>query len=110
MIGRLIQTQQQLQQLNPQEPIILDFEAIMRLTGRDLNAPAVVLRSPDDIAQQRQQAAQAQQQAQQHAAIASIAGAAKDGGAGLQSLANAAQMAGQPGQGGGQQPPAATAA
>ena len=110
VIGRLIQTQQQLQQLNPQEPIILDFEAIMRLTGRDLNAPAVVLRSPDDIAQQRQQAAQAQQQAQQHAAIASIAGAAKDGGAGLQSLANAAQMAGQPGQGGGQQPPAATAA
>ena len=110
VVGRLIQTQQQLLQLAPNEPIVLDIEAIMRLTGRDLNAPAMVLKTPDQMDQVRQQAAQAAQQQQQHAALANMAGAAKDGGAAMQSITAAMQSAGQTQQGGGQGNPQPAAA
>lgn len=89
-VGRLIQQQLMLRQVDPQAPMVLDSEAIMRLTGRDLNAPAAALRSPEEMAQEAQQRAEAEasMNGAQNAAVA--AGAFKDAGQGVKHLADAA--------------------
>jgi hypothetical protein len=95
-VGRLIQTQQMLRTVDPQAPMVLDSEGIMRLTGADLNTPAQALKSPDRLAAEAQQAAEAQAQLNQHAMLASGAKALRDGGQGVAALASAG--VGQPQQ------------
>ncbi|HEV2673387.1 MAG TPA: portal protein [Aliidongia sp.] len=93
VIGRLMQTQAAILQMNPKAQVVIDSEAIMRITGRDLNAPVAALRSADDLAQERQAQQDAEQALQQHAAIANLAGAAKNGAGAVQSLASAGAIA-----------------
>lgn len=85
-VQRLVQTALTLGQIDPIAPRILDIEAILRLTGQDLNTPAVALKSPQVVQQEAQAAAEAQAQAQNHAALANVAGAAKDGTAALKNI------------------------
>jgi hypothetical protein len=92
-VQRLMQQQLALRQIDPQCPIVLDMEEIMRLTADDENAPGSALKSPEKMqaeAQQRAEMEQAMQQAQQ---MESVAGAAKDGGAAVKSLSQAGQPA-----------------
>ena len=89
-IGRLMMTQAQLKQMFPNTPPILDEEAIMRITSRDLNAPAVALKSAERL--QQEAAAQAEAtQAMNGAAVAKDqAGAAKDGAQAIATMRDAA--------------------
>ncbi len=77
-VGRLLQQQLLLKNLDPASPTIIDPEAIMRLTGRDVNAPAAALKSPERLQQEAQQAAEAQQQMTAPDAAGKMAGALKD--------------------------------
>ena len=96
-LSRLVQMAMTLAQVDPAAAKTLDTDAILRLTARDLNAPALALKSPAIVAQQQQAEQEAQQQMNAHAQLQSIAGAAKDGGAAVASLAQASQAAqGQP--------------
>jgi hypothetical protein len=90
-LARLVQTQLQLIQADPTTPKVLDGEAILRITARDLNAPSMALKTPDQVKAQQQAEQEAQQQLNGHAALANIAGAMRDGGAGVASLAQASQ-------------------
>lgn len=88
-VGRLVQQQLLLKQLNPNEIDIIDHEGVMRMTSEDLNAPAGVLKSAGRLkaeADQRAQAAQAQQAGE---VASNMAGAARDGAAALQSFREA---------------------
>ena len=95
-VGRVVQTALGMLQLDPKVGRILDSEAILRLTGRDLNTPVEILKSPDRLAQEDQAAAEAEQAMNAHAQIASLAGAAKDGSAALKNVADVGQAGGQP--------------
>ena len=94
-LSRLVQMTMQLMQVDPSAARTLDTDAILRLTARDLNAPALALKSPEAVQAQLEQEQQAQQELNAHAQISSLAGAAKDGTAAVANLAQAAQ-AGQP--------------
>lgn len=96
-VQRLIQAQMALRQADPDMPIVIDGEAIMRLTGRDLNAPVIALRSPERMQAEAAQRAEQQQKAEQAAMLEHAAGALGKGGAGIKSLAEAGAAA----QGGG---------
>jgi hypothetical protein len=104
VVGRLMQTQASLLQMDPKSPIILSAEAVMRLTSKDLNAPVALLKSADQLAQEQQQQAQAEQAMAQHMQLESLAKTAKDGTAAVGNLAGAAQA-----MRGGGQPQAAAA-
>lgn len=92
-VNRLIDQAIVLRQLDPQGPLVLDLEAVQRLTGRDTNAPAEVLKSPQRMAEEAQQKAEAEQAMQNHALVASAAGAAKDGSAAMKNVADAGRTA-----------------
>lgn len=72
----------QMRQIDPESQIIIDFEEVQRLEGRDLNVPVGILKSPERLrqeverrarmAEQQHQAALAQQGA---GAVADLAGA-----------------------------------
>lgn len=94
-VGRLIQTMQLLRTVDPTAPMILNSEGIMRLTGQDLNTPALALKGPDQVQAEAQQAAEAQQQLNQHMALATGAKALRDGGQGVKALADASAGAPQ---------------
>jgi len=89
-VGRLLALQQQMRVIDPNGQLIVDPEAIMRLTSRDLNAPAVALKTPEALQQEAQQRADAEkamagaQQAEQ------MAGAAKDGAQAMATMKGAA--------------------
>jgi hypothetical protein len=105
-VSRLVQTALGLAQVDPQAGAVIDSEAIMRRTQRDLNAPTDALRSPAAMQQLRQAAAQAQQQQQEQQAALAAAKTAKDGGGALASLAQMqAQGAAQGAAGAGFGPP-----
>lgn len=89
-VGRLMAQQAQLMQMNPNAPMILDPEAIMRLTSRDLNAPAVALKTPERLQQEAQAQAEAQQQMAGSEVAGNLAGAAKDGAAAMATMREAA--------------------
>lgn len=91
-VGRLIQQQLILKQLNPDAPDIIDHEGVMRLTSRDLNAPAIALKSTDALAAENQARADAQQQLQQGDALVNAAGALKDGAGAVKTLREAETM------------------
>lgn len=81
-VDQLVARQVQLRQIDPQAPMLIDSEALMRLEARDLNAPPGVLKAAERL---RQEAAlQAQMMAQQHAAEV-----AQGGSAAIQNLAGA---------------------
>lgn len=99
-VAQVVQMQAQLRQMDPNGQLIIDKEMCMRITARDRNAPAGLLRSPKVLADERQQQAEQQQAMQQHEAAANLAGAAKDG---TEALGNLAALKG------GQQPERAAA-
>lgn len=77
-VSRLVQTALLLAQVDPETPKILDAEAILRLTGRDLATPAAALKSPAQVEAEQQANAQAQAAAQNAGALQAVGGAAKD--------------------------------
>jgi len=91
-VQKVVQTAMSLAQIDPRVPRILDCEAILRLTGKDLNTPAIILKSPEQVAQDDAQQAQLSQAANAHGAIANLAGVAKDGTAAIKNLAQAGQI------------------
>lgn len=95
-LTRLIQIQGMLQQVDPNALRILDSEAIMRLAGRDLNTPALALKSPDQLAQEKQAAAEAQATMNNHMALSNVADAAQSGASAVKNLAQAGAIAQQP--------------
>lgn len=92
-LDRLIARQAQLRQLDPQSPLILDIEYIMRRTQMDTNSPSLALRAPEVIQAEVQQKAEAEQALNNSGTLAAGAKALKDGGAGAASLAQAQQAA-----------------
>ena len=88
-IDKILARQQQLRTIDPNSPIIADFEAIMRLTAQEANAPASALKSPEQLQQEAEQQAQAEQAMQNHMAVANLAKSAKDGSAAVKNMADA---------------------
>lgn len=89
-VNRLIQIATALMQFDPTVKDSVNSDGILRLSADDLNAPAAVLNTPDQVAQFRQQRQQAQAQLNGHTALANVAGAAKDGAGALQIMQNVA--------------------
>jgi hypothetical protein len=87
-VGRLMAVQMQIKQADPNSPTIMDYEQVMRITGKDLNAPTIVLKSAEQLAQEA--AAQQQMIAQQHQAEmrATDASAMKDGTGAAKNMAD----------------------
>ena len=85
---RLVSTQLQLLQADPDTPRVLNGEGIMRLTARDLNTPTLALKTPEQLQAEQRQQQQAQAALNGHAQLQSLAGAAKDGS---QALVNASK-------------------
>lgn len=90
-VMRLVQTQMQLMQADPTMPHVVDGEGVLRLAARDLNTPALALKSPQVLAAEQQAQAQAQEQINGHAQLQSLAKTAKDGSAAVASLAQVNQ-------------------
>ena len=95
-ISRLVQTALSFSQIDPDTPKILDTEAILRMVGKDLATPAAALKSPQQVAEERQAAQQAASAAQNTQALSSVAGALNDGS---QAVRNIAQAGGPTGTG-----------
>lgn len=85
-VAQVIQQQLTLRQMNPSGPYVLDDEAIMRLTSRDRNAPAEILKTAARMNQEAEEQAQAQKEAADHAAMANVASSAKDGSVAVKNL------------------------
>ena len=96
-VARLIQTQLLLRQVDPQSPLIIDVEAIMRLTGKDLNTPAMALKSPDQMQAEAEAQAQAQATINAHQQADAFAGTLQKGTKAIQNLAQAQQASAQAG-------------
>jgi hypothetical protein len=88
-VQRLMAQQLALRQIDPQSPVVLDMEEIMRLTADDANAPPSALKSAELMQQEAQQKAEAEQAAAQHMQAVQLAGAAKDGSSAIKNLAQA---------------------
>jgi hypothetical protein len=97
-IDRLIQRQAALKQMDPESPMILDIDWIMRRTQLDLNAPIGALKSPERLQAEMEAQAKAQQQQQQAEQAQQLGAAANQGSAALKNVQDA--------QGGAQPPPA----
>jgi hypothetical protein len=92
VIARLMEKQLALKQMDPNAPMILDPEAIMRLSASDMHAPAEALKTPQRLVAEAQ--ALAQQVQQQHEAQI-----AEQGSAALVNLAQVrSQMQGRAGE------------
>ncbi len=94
-VTRLLQMQEQLRQMDPNGQLIIDSEFTMRLAGRDWNAPSGVLRSPDELQEERDEQAKAAAAQQNHEGIANLAGAGRDAAGAVKGLAEAGQIAQQ---------------
>jgi hypothetical protein len=90
-IQKLIERQMVLKQMDPQSPMILDIEWIMRRTQLDLNAPVAALKSPERMQAEMEAQAQAQQQQQQAQTMETMAGAANQGAQAVGNMADAHQ-------------------
>ncbi len=91
-IMRLVQTQMQLLQADPTMPRVIDGEGVLRLVARDLNTPAVALKSPEVLKAEQDAQAQAQAQLNGHQSMAALASAAKDGSVAALNAAQANQI------------------
>lgn len=96
-LARLVQAALGLAQVDPTAPGRIDAQAILELTSRDLNAPAVALKPREQFEQEQQQRKQAEAEMNAHAQAATQAKALRDGAGGVKALAQA-QAAGQPAQ------------
>lgn len=85
-IGRLMQQQLLVRQINPQSPSVIDDQAVMWQTARDLNAPVAILKSPDRLAQEENAQAQQQQALMASQAADSLGSAIKNSAQGMQAL------------------------
>jgi hypothetical protein len=88
-IDAVIRRQLELRQLDPESPLVLDNEAIMRLTSRNRNAPAEILKTAERMNAEAEAEAEAKAEAARQAQITNIAGAAKDGSAAVKNLSGA---------------------
>jgi hypothetical protein len=93
VVARLIQTAQALGTVDQAAPKVLDADAILRLTARDLHAPAIALKSPEQVQAERQAEQQAQAAMMQEQQLGTVAKAAKDGSAAIGNLAGLQQPA-----------------
>lgn len=93
-ISRVVQTALLLAQVDPTTPKVLDPEAILRLVANDLATPSAILRTPQQVADQKQQDAQAAAAQQNQEALANVAGAANDTSMAVRNLAQAGGVAG----------------
>ena len=91
-IQRLVQTAVGLMQLDPMAAKSIDAEGILRLTARDLNTPAIAMKSAAQVAQERAAQQEAEQAMAQQAQVAGLAKAAKDGSAAVGNLAQAGAL------------------
>jgi hypothetical protein len=81
-VDQVVQRQIQFRTIDPQAPMIVDTEAVLRLEARDLNAPVEILKSPERLQQEAAQMArmaeeqhQAQLAREGAGAVADLAGA-----------------------------------
>lgn len=88
-IQAMIDRQLQIRQIDPQSPIYLDFDFIMRRTQRDTAAPAGAVKAPETLEEEAQAKAEAEAALNNQAALGTAARAMKDGGEGMRSLAEA---------------------
>lgn len=88
-ITRLLQLQQMLTQIDPQQPVAINSQNIIQLGGKLLNTPIGALKTPDQIANENQAKAEAEQAMQNHMALGSVAGAAKDASGAVKNVADA---------------------
>ena len=93
-ISRVVQTALLLAQVDPDTPKVLDAEQILRITAKDLATPVAILKSPQQVADEKQQAAQAASAAQNQEALANVAGAANDTSMAVRNIAQAGGVAG----------------
>jgi hypothetical protein len=93
VVRQMMQIQAQLLQMNPKARPSLDEDGIMRLAANDLNAPAQIMKTPEQMQAEAQADADAEQAMSQHMALANVAGAAKDGSAAVKNLSQAQQAA-----------------
>lgn len=80
-IERLIARQMELRNIDPQSPLYLDSEFIMRRTARDVNAPESALKSVERLQQEAEAQREQQERMQQQAEMVSGAGALRDAAA-----------------------------
>lgn len=92
-VKRLMQTQLELKQMDPNTPMVLDAEAIMRIEAEDTNAPIAVLKTRDRMQAEADAAAKMQQQAHEAEMAQQIAGAAQKGAGAVQGIVGAGQQA-----------------
>lgn len=93
-IGRLLQLQQQMQQIDPKGIIIVNTDFIMRTAQRDWNAPAGSLKPANQVQAETQQRDQALAQQAKTEAMGNVAGAAKDGATAVKHIAEAQAVGG----------------
>ena len=91
-IKKLMQTQLELKQIDPNAQMLLDGEAIMRLEAFDTNAPAAALKSPERLKAEGEAAARMQQQQHEAEMASQLAGAAQQGTGAVSNLAQAQQQ------------------
>lgn len=91
-IMRLVQTQMQLLQADPNMPRVIDGEGVLRLVARDLNTPALALKSPEQLQAEQKAMADAQAQINGHTQMTSMASAAKDASTAALNAAQANQI------------------
>lgn len=97
-VTRLLQFALQIRQIDPQAPVIIDYDYAQRLAGRDWNAPAQLLLTPEQVQAAKDKQAQAEAAMNAHAAIANLAGAAKDGSVAAKNLGLVNDNSGQEAQ------------
>ena len=88
-VKQLIAQQAEIRQIDPQSPIYMDWQSIMRMSADDLNAPAGALKTDEQLQAEAQQQAEAEAAMQNHMALANVAQAAKDGTGAVKNLADA---------------------
>jgi hypothetical protein len=88
-VGRLMAIQMQLKQMDPNAPMVLDSEAVMRLEAKDLNAPAITMKSPEQLQQEQQAQAKMIEQQHQNEMMQGLAATAKDGAGAAKNMADA---------------------
>lgn len=90
VLGRLVDAALRIMQVDQSVAGVINGEAILRKISDDLNAPAMALKTPDQVQAAQQQAAEAQAQLNAHQQLASVAGAARDGSQAVKNMADAA--------------------
>jgi hypothetical protein len=94
-VQRLVQSAITLGQIDPLAVQMLDVEAILRLTGRDLNTPAALIKSPERVQAEAAARAKAEQAQQEQQAMLAATKSAQQGAGAISQLQAAGQPQGQ---------------